>query len=53
MIDARTAPYSLGPLPILAGALWAHAVNGWVFSAPNGGTQLAAANLSLTQGDHR
>jgi len=28
---------ALGLLPILAGALWAHAGNGWVFSAPNGG----------------
>jgi putative oxidoreductase len=24
-------------LPILVGAAWAHAGNGWVFSAPNGG----------------
>ena len=28
---------SLALLPILAGALWVHAGNGWVFSAPNGG----------------
>lgn len=24
-------------LPLLLGALWAHAANGWLFSAPNGG----------------
>ena len=28
---------SLALLPVLAGALWFHAGNGWVFSAPNGG----------------
>ena len=28
---------SLALLPILAGALFAHSGNGWVFSAPNGG----------------
>lgn len=28
---------ALALLPILAGALWVHAGNGWVFSAPNGG----------------
>lgn len=28
---------ALGLLPILAGAAWAHAGNGWVFSAQNGG----------------
>ena len=28
---------ALALVPILAGALWAHAGNGWVFSAQNGG----------------
>jgi putative oxidoreductase len=28
---------ALGLVPILAGALWVHAGNGWVFSAQNGG----------------
>jgi putative oxidoreductase len=28
---------ALGLLPVLVGAAWAHAGNGWVFSAPNGG----------------
>jgi len=43
-------------LPILLGAAWAHAGNGWVFSAPNGGweypTFLAAAAVAhLLLGD--
>ena len=37
-------------IPILLGATWAHAGNGWVFSAPNGGWEypafLAAAALA-------
>ncbi len=28
---------SVALIPILIGAAWAHAGNGWVFSAPNGG----------------
>ena len=28
---------ALALMPILTGALWVHAGNGWVFSAPNGG----------------
>jgi putative oxidoreductase len=28
---------SLGLVPVLAGATWVHAGNGWVFSAANGG----------------
>jgi putative oxidoreductase len=37
-------------IPILLGATWAHAGNGWVFNAPNGGWEypafLAAAALA-------
>jgi len=29
-------------VPILVGAAWAHAGNGWVFSAPNGGWEYPA-----------
>lgn len=29
-------------LPVLLGALWAHAGNSWVFSAPNGGWEYPA-----------
>ena len=28
---------ALALVPVLTGALWVHAGNGWVFSAPNGG----------------
>ncbi|HWA38036.1 MAG TPA: DoxX family protein [Burkholderiales bacterium] len=38
-------------IPILLGAAWAHAGNGWVFSAPNGGWEypvfLAAAAAAV------
>jgi putative oxidoreductase len=37
-------------IPVLLGALWVHAGNGWVFTAPNGGWEypafLAAAALA-------
>ncbi|HET7669751.1 MAG TPA: DoxX family protein [Burkholderiales bacterium] len=29
-------------IPVLLGATWAHAANGWVFSAPNGGWEYPA-----------
>lgn len=41
---------SFALVPILLGAAWAHAGNGWVFSAPNGGWEypvfLAAAAIA-------
>jgi putative oxidoreductase len=41
---------SLALLPILLGAIWVHAGNGWVFNAPNGGWEyplfLAAASIA-------
>lgn len=33
---------SLALVPILLGALWVHAGNGWLFSAPNGGWEYPA-----------
>jgi putative oxidoreductase len=33
---------SLALVPILLGATWAHAGNGWTFSAPNGGWEYPA-----------
>ena len=30
-------------IPILLGAAWAHAGNGWVFTAPNGGWEYPAS----------
>ncbi len=47
---------ALALVPILLGATWAHAGNGWVFNAPNGGWEypafltIAALVLAL-QGD--
>ncbi|MDQ8023619.1 MAG: DoxX family protein [Moraxellaceae bacterium] len=53
----QTRLVSLLALPILLGAAWAHAGNGWVFSAPNGGWEfpvylvvLAAAQALLGSG---
>ena len=37
LANVATGWVSLGLIPILAGALWAHAGNGWVFSNTNGG----------------
>ncbi len=34
---AGTRLVALGLVPVLAGALWVHAGNGWVFSGANGG----------------
>ena len=33
---------SLALVPVLLGAAWAHAGNGWVFNAPNGGWEYPA-----------
>lgn len=42
---------ALATLPVLLGATWAHAGNGWVFNSPNGGWEypafLAAASIVL------
>ena len=45
-------------IPILLGAAWAHAGNGWVFSSPNGGWEYpvflaAAAAVQALLGDGR
>lgn len=39
-IHARIAAAAL--VPVLLGALWVHAGNGWVFNAPNGGWEYPA-----------
>jgi putative oxidoreductase len=49
---------ALALVPILLGALWAHAGNGWVFSAPNGGWEyplflVAASLVQALLGDGR
>lgn len=42
---------ALALIPVLLGAAWVHAGNGWVFSAPNGGWEyplyLAATSFAL------
>jgi len=38
----RTREVSIALLPVLIGATWAHAGNGWVFTAPNGGWEYPA-----------
>jgi putative oxidoreductase len=42
---------ALALMPVLLGALWVHAGNGWVFSAPNGGWEypLFLIAVSLVQ----
>jgi putative oxidoreductase len=37
LANVATAWVSLALIPVLAGALWVHAGNGWVFSAAGGG----------------
>ena len=38
----KTRIVSLALVPVLIGATWAHAGNGWLFSAPNGGWEYPA-----------
>ena len=47
---------ALGLVPILLGAAWVHAGNGWVFTAPNGGWEypvflIAASFVQVLLGD--
>ena len=37
LLDVATGWVSLALIPVLAGAFWVHAGNGWVFSAAGGG----------------
>ena len=49
LLGLYTRWVALALLPILLGAAWVHAPNGWVFNAPNGGWEypvfLAVASL--------
>jgi putative oxidoreductase len=51
ILGVYTRWVALALIPILLGAAWVHAGNGWVFSAPNGGWEyplyLAATSLAL------
>ena len=37
VLGIRTRWVALALIPVLIGAMWVHAGNGWVFNAPNGG----------------
>ena len=42
LLGVYTRYVALALVPILLGATWAHAANGWVFTAPNGGWEYPA-----------
>lgn len=42
VLGVRTRWVAAALVPIMLGATWAHAGNGWVFSAPNGGWEYPA-----------
>ena len=42
IVGVKTRIVSLALVPVLIGATWAHAGNGWLFSAPNGGWEYPA-----------
>ena len=42
ILGVQTRAVALALVPILLGATWAHAGNGWVFYAPNGGWEYPA-----------
>ena len=57
VLGVRTREVSAALLPVLAGALWVHSGNGWVFSSANGGWEyplylivLLAAQVLLGEG---
>lgn len=57
VLGVRTREVSAALLPILAGALWVHSGNGWVFSGANGGWEyplylivLSVAQVLLGEG---
>ena len=42
LLGVRTRAVALALVPVLLGATWAHAANGWVFSVPKGGWEYPA-----------
>jgi putative oxidoreductase len=42
ILGVQSRAVALALVPVLLGATWAHAGNGWVFSAPNGGWEYPA-----------
>ena len=57
ILGVKTRWVAAALLPILAGAIWTHAGNGWVFTAANGGWEypvfLAIASVVLILIDER
>jgi putative oxidoreductase len=56
VLGVWTRPVALALVPILIGALWVHAGNGWVFSSANGGWEyplflIAASVVQALIGD--
>jgi len=56
VLGVRTRVVAAALIPILLGATWAHAGNGWLFSAANGGWEYplfltAAAAVQALLGD--
>ena len=52
ILGVRTRAVALILVPVLLGATWAHAGNGWLFTSPNGGWEypafLAIASIVLS-----
>jgi len=42
ILGVRTRTASMALIPVLLGATWAHAGNGWLFTSPNGGWEYPA-----------
>jgi putative oxidoreductase len=42
ILGVRTRTVALALVPVLLGATWAHAGNGWLFTSPNGGWEYPA-----------
>lgn len=48
LLNVATAWVSLALIPVLAGAFWVHAGNGWVFSAAGGGWEYPLFLIVIT-----
>ena len=51
LIGYRVRLFSLAVIPVLVGATWAHAANGWLFTNPGGGWEypLVLTAMAATQ----
>ena len=48
LLGVGTRQVALALIPVLLGATWAHAGNGWLFTAPNGGWKYPAFLTAAT-----